>query len=198
MVKRPKLLCRACETENDPDDDVCQRCGLSLAATEPDSRDGKIICPRCQSTNNAGSFFCYTCGKYFADIEEAKTGRGSNKRRRSAAVRTAPKAKVIMPEGAEIVLTGVPVFIERSDFDSTLPYDMLMRISRQHILITYGRGKYYLKDYGRDGKGSTNHTKLNGVDIYDKGKKALKDGDKIELAGQPEITMTFRLLQEPK
>ncbi len=116
--------------------------------------------------NNAGSFFCYTCGKYFADIEKAKTGRGLNKRRRSSAVRTAPKAKVIMPSGPEIVLTGAPVFIERNDFNKTLSNDILMRISRQHILITYDRDKYYLKDYGRDGKGSTNHTKLNGVDIY--------------------------------
>ncbi|MBN2463717.1 MAG: FHA domain-containing protein [Dehalococcoidia bacterium] len=198
MVKQAKTVCRACQTENSPDDGICQRCGLSLVASEQDGREGKIACPRCQSINNAGSFFCYTCGKYFADIEKAKTGRGLNKRRRSSAVRTAPKAKVIMPGGPEIVLTGAPVFIERSDFNKTLSNDILMRISRQHILITYDRDKYYLKDYGRDGKGSTNHTKLNGVDIYNKRKKALKDGDKIELADQPEITMTFRLLQEPK
>jgi len=113
-------------------------------------------------------------------------------------VRPVPKAKVIMPGGAELTLTGAPVFIERSDFDSKLPHDILMRISRQHVLITYGRGKYYLKDYGHDGKGSTNHTKLNGVDIYDKRKKALKDGDEIVLAGQPKLTMTFRLPKEPK
>ena len=111
---------------------------------------------------------------------------------------SASKAKVIMPGGAEIALTGVPVFIERSDFNSKLPQDILMRISRQHILITYSRGKYYLKDYGRDGKGSTNHTKLNGIDIYNKRKKAIKDGDKIELAGQPELIMTFSSPQVPK
>jgi len=198
MVKRPKIVCRACQTDNSPDDSVCQRCGLSLIAPEQDGHEDKTTCPRCQNMNNAGSFFCYTCGKYFADIEKAKTDRKSNKLRGSAAVRTAPKAKVIMPGGAEIVLTGAPVFIERSDFNKTLSNDILMRISRQHILITYDRGKYYLKDYGRDGKGSTNHTKLNGVDIYNKRKKALKDGDKIELADQPELTMTFTLLQESK
>jgi hypothetical protein len=198
MVKPSKVLCRACDTENDPDEGVCRRCGVSFAAIEPDSRECKIICPRCQNTNNAGSFFCYACGKYFADVEEAKTDRGRNKRGRGAAVRPAPKAKVIMPGGAEITLTGEPVFIERSDFDRTLPRDILMVISRQHILITYFRGKYYLKDYGHEGKGSTNHTRLNGVDIYNKKRKALKDGDKIELAGQSELTMTFRLLQEPK
>jgi len=159
--------------------------------TKQDSGEGKIVCPRCQSLNNAGSFFCYTCGKYFADVEETEKQQGT-------AARTAPKATIMMPSGAVILLTGAPVFIERSDFDGRLPHDILMRISRQHILITYSRGKYYLKDYGRDGKGSTNHTKLNGVDIYGKRKKALKDDDKIELAGQPETTMTFRLLKKPK
>jgi pSer/pThr/pTyr-binding forkhead associated (FHA) protein len=104
----------------------------------------------------------------------------------------------MMPGGAEITLTGEPVFIERSDFNGTLSPDLLMRVSRQHTLITFDRGKYYLKDYGRDGTGSTNHTKLNGIDIYSQRKKALKDGDKIELAGQPELTLTFRLLKETK
>jgi hypothetical protein len=192
MVKRAKVLCRACRTENNPGDSVCKKCGLPLAALHQDSGESKIVCPRCQSINNADSFFCYTCGKYFADVEE------SSKRQGKAAVRTAPKAKMIMPSGAEILLAGAPVFIERSDFEGTLSNDILMRISRQHILITYSRGKYYLKDYGRDGKGSTNHTNLNGVDIYGKRKKALKDGDKIELAGQPETKITFRLLKKPK
>jgi hypothetical protein len=192
MVKRAKAICRACHTENSPNDSVCKRCGLSLANPEQDDGQGKIVCPRCQSVNNDGSFFCYTCGKYFADAEETKKGQGKT------AARTAPKAKMMVPGGAEILLTGAPVFIERSDFDGTLPHDILMRISRQHILITYARGKYYLKDYGREGKGSTNHTKLNGIDMYGKRKKALKDGDEIELAGQPETTMTFRLLKEPK
>jgi pSer/pThr/pTyr-binding forkhead associated (FHA) protein len=146
--------------------------------------------------NNAGCFFCYYCGKYFADTEEEKPGKGSKSPGRTIPQRSAKKAEVIMPGGSTITLTGLPVFIERSDFDSTLPHDILMSISRQHILITYSRGKYYIKDYGRQGKGSTNHTKLNGVDIYNKRKKALKDGDKIELSGQPELTMTFRLLTE--
>ncbi len=196
MVEKPKIVCRACHTENAPDQGVCQRCGLSLVEIEPGGNKHQIICPRCQNTNNAGSFFCYTCGKYFADTDEAKAGWVSKKRGRDTSPRPIPKAKVIMPGGAEILLTGLPVFIERSDFDSTLPHDVLMSISRQHVLITYDRGKYYLKDYGRDGKGSTNHTRLNGIDIYNKKRKTLKDGDKIELAGQPKLTMIFKLLPE--
>jgi hypothetical protein len=191
MVKKSKVLCPACDAENSLDKVVCQRCGLPLTALEPGKLENKISCPRCQSLNNAGSFFCYTCGKYFADAEETTTGKAGRKKR-STTPRSALKAKIIMPAGDEIMLTGTPIFVERSDFDSKLPHSVLMAISRQHVLITYSRGKYYLKDYGRDGKGSTNHTKLNGVDIYHKTRRALKDGDKIELAGQPELTMTFR------
>jgi len=98
-----------------------------------------------------------------------------------------------MPDGSEFVLTGDPVFIERADFAGMLPYETLMAVSRQHVLISYSRGNYYIQDYGPEGKGSTNHTKVNGVDIYGK-RKPLRDGDKIELAGQPELTLTFRLL----
>jgi hypothetical protein len=161
------------------------------------SDEQTIICPRCHKTNNAGSFFCYTCGKYFVGIEEAGAN-GSKKRKGDDSSSSISKAQVILPGGSEIMLTGAPVFIERSDFDKSLPNDLLMCISRQHILITYGKGKYYVMDYGREGKGSTNHTRLNGVDIYRKKKKALKDGDKIELAGQSELTMTFELLQGAK
>jgi hypothetical protein len=195
-VKKTKVLCRACDTENDPDEGICHKCGLSLTAMEISNRECTIICPRCQHTNKFGSFFCYTCGKYFVGSEEAKTGGWLNKRGRRALLSPALKAKIIMPGGAEIILTGTPIFIERNDFDSTLPHELLMSISRQHILITYDKGKYYLKDYGHEGKGSTNHTRLNGIDIYNKRKKALKDGDKIELAGQPELTMKFKLVQE--
>jgi hypothetical protein len=161
------------------------------------SDEQTIICPRCHNTNSAGSFFCYTCGKYFVGIEEAKAG-GFKKQRRDGSRSSVPKAKVILPGGSEVILTGAPVFIERGDFDRSLPNDLLLCISRQHILITYGRGKYYVMDYGREGKGSTNHTRLNGVDIYHKKKKTLKEGDKIELAGQPNLTLTFKTVQEAK
>ena len=152
-----------------------------------------ITCPRCQAVNNAGAFFCYTCGKYFVEVKEGKAEKGSDKHD-PATPPPAPKAKVLMPGGFEIVLTGTPTFIERSDFDSTLPHDLLMSISRQHVLITFDNAAYYVQDYGRDGKGSTNHTRLNNTDICNKGRQPLKDGDKIELSGQAELTLTFKLL----
>ena len=98
-----------------------------------------------------------------------------------------------MPGGSEILLMGAPTFFERSDFNGKVPQDVLMSISRQHMLITYDSGAYYLQDYGRDGTGSTNHTKLNRIDIHHKGRQALKDGDQIELSRQPSATITFKL-----
>jgi hypothetical protein len=194
VMKVDKLLCRACETENEPGDGFCRRCGLPLNASAQPSALQK--CPRCQGSNDTGSFFCYTCGKYFAESDSSIRGRRQVKPGRGKSSRPTNNARVSMPGGSDIHLTGQPVFIERGDFDSSLPHDILMSVSRQHVLITYERGKYYVKDYGRDGKGSTNHTRLNGVDIYGKGKKLLKDGDKIELAGMPELTMTFKFLPD--
>ena len=105
----------------------------------------------------------------------------------------ASKARVIIPGRPEVFLTGAPTFIERGSFDPTLPQDILMSISRQHILITWENGIYYVQDFGRDGTGSTNHTKLNDADIHHKGRQHLKDGDRIELARQPELTLTFKM-----
>lgn len=187
------MLCRACHTRNEPQEKTCHKCGLPLNAETPGEPEHKITCPRCGSSNNAASFFCYTCGKYFAEIGTARAGLRTARHKRSASRLPIPRARVIMPGGSEITLRGEPVFIERSDFNGTMSPELLMRVSRQHILITYDRGKYFVKDYGRDGKGSTNHTRLNGVDIYGKTRKALKDGDKIELAGHRELTMTFKL-----
>jgi FHA domain len=166
---------------------------LAAAQDEPDR---KITCPRCQHSNNAASFFCYACGKYFAEVEPTKINRPAATKK-GKPHSSPPEARVIMPGGSEITLTGEPAFIERSDFNGTTS-DLLMKVSRQHILITYDRGKYYVKDYGRDGKGSTNHTKLNGIDIHGKTRKPLKDNDKIELAGQAELTLTFKLSKGSK
>jgi hypothetical protein len=193
MAKKAKIVCPACQTRNEPQEKFCSRCGLTLDATEADESLYKIICPRCLHMNNAASFFCYNCGKYFADVVHAKSSKRPVRGKRGTSYSSSPKARVIMPDGSEITLTGAPVFIERSDFNGKMSQDILMKVSRQHILITFDRGKYYIKDYGRDGKGSTNHTRLNGIDIHGKTRKSLSDGDKIELAGHSELTLTFEL-----
>ncbi len=158
-----------------------------------DEKNGKVACPSCQALNEDGRFFCYTCGHYLADDEglpEQAT------RLHEKASQAAPPAKVLLPGGREMALNGKPTFIQRDDFDSTMPRDLLMCISRQHLLITYKNGSYFVEDHGKAGQGSTNHTRLNGEDIYRKGKQPLKDGDKIELAHQPELTVTFKMTGE--
>jgi pSer/pThr/pTyr-binding forkhead associated (FHA) protein len=150
------------------------------------------ICSACQYLNLAGSFFCYSCGNYFAENGEKPPGNGA-KPPEPIKTQLASKARMIIPGRREVILTGAPTFIERSSFDPTLPQDILMSISRQHILITCDNGTFYVQDFGRDGTGSTNHTKLNDVDIHHKGRQPLKNGDRIELARQSELTLIFKL-----
>jgi pSer/pThr/pTyr-binding forkhead associated (FHA) protein len=151
-----------------------------------------VICPACHGLNGAGSFFCYGCGNYIA--AELEPGAGSAAVAEIIeAVPQGTAAKMILPGGREIILTGNPQFIQRSNFDGILPQDALMSVSRQHTLVTCEGGTYYVQDHGRDGTGSTNHTRLNNVDIHHKGRHPLRDGDRIELARQPGATLTFKL-----
>jgi len=189
------MQCRVCDAENPADEKFCQSCGFPVLDNGQVKPSGEIICPGCKCRNNPGSFFCYSCGIYFAGSTAQPAG-GTQKRQAAAqtvaARQVAAKARLVMPGGNIIDLNGAPAFIERSDFNSPLPEDLLMSISRKHVLITYDKGTYYVQDYGRDGQGTTNHTNLNGTDIYRLSRQVLKDGDKIQIARQPDLTLTFR------
>ncbi|MDD5312634.1 MAG: FHA domain-containing protein [Dehalococcoidia bacterium] len=193
MTKKPGKKPQVTEQQQAAEELLSQVCQPPSAPSQPAVPEGKTICPRCRALSDADSFFCYACGKYFAEAEEIKPAEGAKKQRPDKTAQAAPRARITMPGGSEIVLSGAPTFIERSDFDGALPQDVLMSISRQHLLITCDSRTYYVQDYGRDGTGSTNHTRLNSVDIYHKGRQPLKDGDQIELSSQPELTLTFRL-----
>jgi pSer/pThr/pTyr-binding forkhead associated (FHA) protein len=151
-----------------------------------------VICPACHGLNGAGSFFCYGCGNYLAAEQEPEVN-GAVVEEIFKSVPPGVGAKMILPGGGEIVLTGNPQFIQRSNFDGILPQDALMSVSRQHVLVTSENGTYYVQDHGRDGTGSTNHTRVNNVDIHHKGRHPLRDGDRIELARQPGATLIFKL-----
>jgi len=189
------MQCRVCDVENPEDEKFCQSCGFPIPDNGQIKLSTEIICPGCKCRNNPGSFFCYSCGKYFTGSAAQPAG-GTQKRRAAAqtvpARQAAAKARLVMPGANIIDLNGAPTFIERSDFNSSLPEDLLMSISRQHVLITFDNGMYYVQDYGRDGQGTTNHTTLNGTDIYRLSRQVLKDGDKIQIARQPDLTLTFR------
>jgi DNA-directed RNA polymerase subunit RPC12/RpoP len=187
------MQCQVCGQENAAAEKICWKCGAMLSSQQADRADSGTNCPHCGNLNNAASFFCYNCGRYFADVDEAPDSNISSQAETgSLQSPAAPRARLLMPGGSEVQLMGAPTFIERSDLNGKVPQDVLMSISRQHMLITYDSGTFYLQDYGRDGTGSTNHTRLNRVDIHHKGRQALKDGDQIELSRQPEATLIFK------
>jgi hypothetical protein len=94
-------------------------------------------------------------------------------------------AKLVGPGGEQIGLAGKPGALGRNDFQSLLKADKADLISRQHILLDYDNGRYYIED-----KNSTNGTRLNGNAIKGAGKHMLKEGDTIELGNA--LTFTFR------
>ncbi len=150
-----------------------------------------LICPACQGLNGAGSFFCYSCGQYLAEGQECTSSTAAVEEV-AEAVAKGSAARLIMPGGQEIPLIDNQQFIQRSNFEGKLPQDALMSISRQHLLVSRENGSYFAQDHGRDGTGSTNHTRVNNIDIHHKGKHALRDGDSIELARQPGATLIFK------
>jgi hypothetical protein len=98
----------------------------------------------------------------------------------------APPASFTLAGGGEIPLSGSARSYGRNDFKSLTSSEKSSLLSRQHLLINYDNGRYYIED--RD---STNGTKVNGTEIRGSGKRALKDGDVIDLAD--EIKMNFKI-----
>ena len=88
------------------------------------------------------------------------------------------RAKLTLPNNAEITLNGIVRPIGRDDLEGQVSLTALRYISRQHFWIRSDKGKYFLEDYQ-----STNGTKLYGIDIKGKGLHLLNDGDRIEIAG---------------
>ena len=104
----------------------------------------------------------------------------------STSVTEAPPAKLVMPDGSEMLLAGNTRSFGRQDFEKLLPGDRVSFISRQHINVWYEDGKYYIED-----RGSTNGTRINGSEIRGSGRQALVDGDVIELADK--LSITFKI-----
>ena len=97
------------------------------------------------------------------------------------------KAKLTLPNNADIALNGIIRPIGRGDFEGQISSSTLRYISRQHFWIRSDRGKYFLEDYQ-----STNGTRLNGIAIKGKGLHLLNDGDKIEISGI--VVLIFKVL----
>jgi len=104
----------------------------------------------------------------------------------STSVTEAPPAKLVMPDGSEMLMAGNTRTFGRPDFEKLLPGDRASFISRQHINVWYEDGKYYIED-----RGSTNGTRINGSEIRGSGRQALVDGDVVELANK--LSITFKV-----
>jgi hypothetical protein len=103
----------------------------------------------------------------------------------STVVAPEAKASLMLPDGNSIPLAGSSKLIGRPDFQSALPIDKLVNVSRRHLWITLENNEYYAED-----KNSGNGTLLNKVEIKGKGKQLLRNGDKIELGGA--VTVDFK------
>jgi len=104
----------------------------------------------------------------------------------STSVAEVPPAKLVMPDGSEMLLAGNNRTFGRQDFEKLLPGDRVSFISRQHINVWYEDGKYYIED-----RGSTNGTRVNGSEIRGNGRQSLVDGDVVELADK--LSITFKI-----
>jgi hypothetical protein len=105
----------------------------------------------------------------------------------SAALPSAIRAKIALPNGIEILLAGKGRVIGRGDLARALSLDDLGLISRRHFEVKLDDEQFYVEDLG-----STNGTHLNGKDISGQGPVRLDDGDIIEPAGA--VPLKFQLL----
>jgi hypothetical protein len=94
-------------------------------------------------------------------------------------------AKLVLPDGSEILIDDAVRSIGRDDFDKVVSPEDLKYISRQHMVIRAEDGKYLVEDLN-----STNGTKANGKDIRGKSRQELKDGDRIDVADV--LALTFK------
>jgi hypothetical protein len=85
-------------------------------------------------------------------------------------------AKLLMPDSTEVILSQGIRSMGRHDFERFVPPDKADYISREHFVIGFASGNYYIQDAG-----SGNGTKLNGREIKGTGSNWLSDGDQINV-----------------
>jgi pSer/pThr/pTyr-binding forkhead associated (FHA) protein len=96
-----------------------------------------------------------------------------------------PTASLQLPDGTTMPLKGT-VILGRADLAKFASQAEAGWISRQHLtLLQNTDGKFFIED-----SGSANGTKLNNVDIKQKGRQELKDGDTINVADA--VKLQFR------
>lgn len=167
----PQVRCENCGMMNPAGAAVCAGCNQPLG--EP-AQPG--VCPHCGFDKNPlTAKFCMNCGTQIAVEEQPPP----------APPAVVPGARLVLPSAREIALSEPEVIIGRGDFLQEISPEEAKYLSREHLKITYEDGKYYILD-----EGSTNGTKLNGLEIKEQGKKELNDNDEIVLADT--VTVRFQ------
>lgn len=95
-------------------------------------------------------------------------------------------AKIVLPNGMELKLSGNSHVMGRSDFARALNLDELSLISRQHFEIKFENEQFFIQNLD-----SPNGVKLNSDSINSKGLVRLNDNDIIEVASV--IKLSFHL-----
>jgi len=186
------MKCPSCGKERARGDKFCDGpdgCGFPLATTQPLHRattanpvTGEVKCPRrnCGRINPAANAFCYYCGALLG--EWVKIGPEP----RTSSPAHPVRARLKLPGNGEISLATEARWLGLDDLNGLVPEHNLKYISRQHLIIRFENGQYYVED-----QNSTNGTRLNGTEIKGKGKYRLDNGDQIAVADV--ITLTFKV-----
>jgi hypothetical protein len=177
------MKCANCGEENASGEKFCDGCGFPLEEAEQIDAPPEVTpladgiqCPRpeCGKVNPAGTAFCVECGAELSG--QVPTGH-------IPASPLLASGRLILPDKSEISLPEGAKTIGRGDLDRAIGGEELTYISREHILVTFENGEYYVED-----RNSANSTNLNGIEIKGKGKHLLKDGDLIEVANVAKLT----------
>jgi hypothetical protein len=94
-------------------------------------------------------------------------------------------ARMVLPDNNEIQISEETRTLGRSDFVKYVSSEVLGFVSRQHLLISFENGKYYVADAN-----SSNGTKVNGVLLKSDERYELKDSDLVVLGEV--LTLVFR------
>lgn len=200
------MKCPRCDKENPPDNRFCDNCGFELVSPTPPAPTPvpaaqigvrEVTCPSCGHVNPADSSFCEQCGATITAAPPVKppTAVPTPTPPPSVPVQpptqptvpvVAPKVEgaLILPDGNQLSI-GARKVLGRVDLAKYASPDEAMWISRQHFTIFLENDRFYIQD-----DGSTNGTKLNGVEIKDQGKQELRDCDEI-LVGDA-VKLSFR------
>jgi hypothetical protein len=141
-----------------------------------------IECPVCGHKNPADSLYCEECGFKLPMAPQLVTPPSPPPPPPPSVV-----AYVLRFKGGTFEVSDATRTFGRKDFAPYLSEDECKFISRKHFTITKEGDKFYIQD-----EGSTNGTKLNGVEIKGAGRKELKDGDKILVAETVELQFTIK------